>query len=175
MSKHPHHHRHHHHHHHHPHHHRHRHRHRHRHHHHHHHHIIISIIIKFIPTHHHRHQFTNLLLQLRSLWYNISSVLLLFVPPPWLNMSQSSNTIIFPTSSNIFQHHLLTFSNLWSCFGRSTDQGWVNYILESTWPHTRITINDLAKKIAAWYQLGMNQHRRWQMMTLTNKIGWIGC
>lgn len=27
--------------------------------------------------------------------------------------------------------------------------GWVNYILESTWPHTRITINDLAKKIVS--------------------------
>lgn len=34
-----------------------------------------------------------------------------------------------------------------------TDQadslGWVNYILQSTWPHTRIAINDLAKKIVS--------------------------
>ncbi len=27
------------------------------------------------------------------------------------------------------------------------NQGWVNYILQSTWPHTRIAINDLANKI----------------------------
>jgi len=47
-----------------------------------HHHIIISIIIKFIPTHHHSHQFISLLLQLRSLQYNIGRVLLAFVPPP---------------------------------------------------------------------------------------------
>ena len=59
-------------------------RHRRRHHHHHHHRyhhcIIISIIIKFIPTHHHRHQFISVLLQLRTLRYNISRVLLVFVP-----------------------------------------------------------------------------------------------
>jgi len=42
-----------------------------------------SIIVKFIRTHHHRHQLISLLLQLSSLRYNISSILLAYVPPPW--------------------------------------------------------------------------------------------
>ena len=48
------------------------------------HHLIISIIHS-IPTHHHRHQFISLPVQLSSLRYNMSSVLLAFVPPPGLN------------------------------------------------------------------------------------------
>ena len=92
--------------------------------------------------------------------------------------TQSSNTIfqhnhtsnISQGSANIFQH--LTFSSLWSCLA-STDQGWVNYILESTWPHTRIAINDLAKKIETWHQLGSTADNTWWQLQ-RRLIGWIG-
>ena len=107
-------------------------------------HIIISIIIKFISTYHHCHQFISLLLQLRSLQYNISRVLLAFVPPPWPQVSTSPSAIYIyiiswthdsssPNTSQWRDCHIFGDSGMEAAFWEASIQ---QYLLASQcWAH----------------------------------------